>query len=480
MRTTRNIATIILAAPIAISAPGCVESDPADTNQVEAPHNDTSAPGAGAPGGDLAAGGNAAAVPGFPLEITVTNDEDVQVTWSIPGGAATYLYRAPTPELLRELPAAGSIDPSIVVTAIPGYFNSTFEDVGAASRSVATPNYYYRVRAGTQWSTIVMKTTTALAPGFNKFGLCMLDGPTRASDFVDLLGAAVQNVWGWDAATQTYLQYSPSDGPGSAQDFSLGFGQTVSVQANGTTPAYQSLVGVVPTDEAYALPEQPGYNWLTLPPFYAGSASAAYWVDEVGYNGMGRWDNVTQSAQWYWGSEFGAPDFELSACEHYYSYLPDTICDSNADCGAGFCFFAPGTSCGEQGAGVCTPFPPECEAGGDPVCGCDDQTYDNACQAAQAGVGIGQPNACEGCGNGVIEPGEECDLTDLGGQTCADFEGDVPSSGSASCTAECTLSSANCCLGTGAPCTPGGAPCCSFPGFPGVCSFTGGGTSCTF
>ena len=45
------------------------------------------------------------------------------------------------------------------------------------------------------------------------------------------------------------------------------------------------------------------------------------------------------------------------------------------------------------------------------------------------------------CGNGVLEPGEECDGSDLGGQTCSDFGFDQ---GSLACTGQCTIDTSDC------------------------------------
>jgi hypothetical protein len=52
-----------------------------------------------------------------------------------------------------------------------------------------------------------------------------------------------------------------------------------------------------------------------------------------------------------------------------------------------------------------------------------------------------RPGGSCGCGNGIREPGEECDGEDLGGQTCDNF-GHV--GGDLFCTAACTLDS-RCC-----------------------------------
>ncbi|MFP6866611.1 MAG: Kazal-type serine protease inhibitor domain-containing protein, partial [Roseibacillus sp.] len=80
-------------------------------------------------------------------------------------------------------------------------------------------------------------------------------------------------------------------------------------------------------------------------------------------------------------------------------------CTSNADCGAtDYCFSENGCN----SPGICQPRPEICTLQFDPVCGCDGQTYGNACQAAAAGVNVASPGVCEaGCNNNA-----DCRATD--------------------------------------------------------------------
>ncbi len=60
-----------------------------------------------------------------------------------------------------------------------------------------------------------------------------------------------------------------------------------------------------------------------------------------------------------------------------------------------FCAYAVGDRCGESDVeATCKPRPAECIGVDAPVCGCDGQTYANACEAAKAGTGMLSEGAC--------------------------------------------------------------------------------------
>jgi hypothetical protein len=65
-------------------------------------------------------------------------------------------------------------------------------------------------------------------------------------------------------------------------------------------------------------------------------------------------------------------------------------------CGEGeFCNFAPDALCGAADqTGTCTPIPEGCTLQFDPVCGCDDRTYGNACAANAEGVSVASRGEC--------------------------------------------------------------------------------------
>jgi hypothetical protein len=70
-----------------------------------------------------------------------------------------------------------------------------------------------------------------------------------------------------------------------------------------------------------------------------------------------------------------------------------SACLENADCDneAQYCAKPPGECDGE---GECLVRPEICTANWDPVCGCDGETYGNACGAASAGQSVAYDGEC--------------------------------------------------------------------------------------
>lgn len=65
-------------------------------------------------------------------------------------------------------------------------------------------------------------------------------------------------------------------------------------------------------------------------------------------------------------------------------------------CGEGFyCDYEDDAQCGfADQTGVCREIPNDCTEALQPVCGCNGETFDNSCQAAQAGVSVKAEGTC--------------------------------------------------------------------------------------
>jgi len=76
-------------------------------------------------------------------------------------------------------------------------------------------------------------------------------------------------------------------------------------------------------------------------------------------------------------------------------------CQSNGECAGGsFCNLPLVAACGEgDQQGICEPIPGVCTQDFTPVCGCDGQTYANACAANAASVSVASLGECSGDGD---------------------------------------------------------------------------------
>jgi hypothetical protein len=102
------------------------------------------------------------------------------------------------------------------------------------------------------------------------------------------------------------------------------------------------------------------------------------------------------------------------------SYLGECVvpkCASNLDCGKSqYCSKAAGDC---EGDGTCALRPGVCPLAYIPVCGCDGQTYDNACTAAANGVNVLHDGACvPKCATNL-----DCSKSDFCNKTVGDCKG---------------------------------------------------------
>jgi hypothetical protein len=144
----------------------------------------------------------------------------------------------------------------------------------------------------------------------------------------------------------------------------------------------------------------------------------------------------------------------------------DDDCDDETDegcCVPGSCT----TACGSTGDIICNPdgsyggcAPPDETCNGDDddcdsVCengfaccsgatmSCVDLGYDSGIASCAEGCSEWDTSACAFCGNGRIDPGEDCDGVVLGGETCTTIPGGFDG-GDLACTGSCDFDTAGC------------------------------------
>jgi hypothetical protein len=92
----------------------------------------------------------------------------------------------------------------------------------------------------------------------------------------------------------------------------------------------------------------------------------------------------------------GTSPAKTGECE---STMPGASCGGfiGEQCPGGeYCDYAKAGDCGfADGTGVCAEIPLGCTDQWEPVCGCDGETYGNACDAAAAGVTVASQGECE-------------------------------------------------------------------------------------
>jgi hypothetical protein len=115
-------------------------------------------------------------------------------------------------------------------------------------------------------------------------------------------------------------------------------------------------------------------------------------------------------------TEGGLVACTLRACTDACGGLTGLMCPRGQ-----YCNYPEDAQCGAADqTGTCEPRPSACTKQYEPVCGCDDTTYGNACTAAAAGVSVAHDGECDG-GSGGGGSGDGGSGGGGSGQTCGGF-----------------------------------------------------------
>jgi hypothetical protein len=147
--------------------------------------------------------------------------------------------------------------------------------------------------------------------------------------------------------------------------------------------ATRSILVWVPL--AFSIASEPG----TIPPMQSPAARVSAEPVAVPMQANGPWDGDLDH-----DCDVDLLDFARFLVNYTGPDMSGGCCWSNATCDLeDFCLNGEGDC---VGPGRCAPRSQACPELWDPVCGCDGQTYANACYAAAAAVSIDYPGECGG------------------------------------------------------------------------------------